>query len=66
MKKRKEEIEFGMESVGDEGKIQIKDFDVKPVPNQLAEWMQVLHGSRGWVAGRVIILQSSEPEREHE
>jgi len=37
LKKRKEEIEFGMESVGDEGKIQIKDFDVKPVPNQLAE-----------------------------
>lgn len=37
-----------MESVGDEGEIQIKDFDVKSVPNQLAGLMQGLHGSRGW------------------
>lgn len=37
-----------MESVGDEGKIQIKEFDVKPVPNQLAELMRGLHGIRGW------------------
>lgn len=30
-----------MESVGNEGKIQIKDFDVTPIPNQLAELLQV-------------------------
>lgn len=53
MKKRKEEIEFGTESVGDEGKFKIKDFDVKPVPNQLAE---LVHGNRARMAGRVVIL----------
>lgn len=44
---RKKEIEFGIESVGDEGKIQIKDFDVEPVPNLLAELVQVGKKDRG-------------------
>lgn len=39
-----------MESVGNEGKIQIKDFDVKPVPNQLAELLQV--GNKDGAGGR--------------
>lgn len=39
-----------MESVGNEGKIQIKDFDVQPDPNQLAELLQV--GFKDGTGGR--------------
>lgn len=63
MKKRKEEIEFGTESVGDEGKIQIKNFDMKPVPKPVG---RLGASTQSRVAGRVVILWSRELEKEHD
>lgn len=49
--------------MGDEGKIQIKNFDMKPVPKPVGG---VGASTQGRVAGRVVILWSSELEKEHD